>query len=263
MNKIIVALFSILLLSNCTQVIDIDLNNSDPKIIVEGSITNEAGTYFVKLSKSVNFDQSNSYPPISNAVVTISDETIIDTLIEIKSGVYQTQRIQGVIGKTYKLNINVNGEVITASSTMPDLVPLDSITFLISEFGRGNNEKIYVPIPHFKDPISSGNSYRFKMTVNDTLDKTFFVDNDDLINGLEYQRPLFSNDRELKLGSTLLVEMQCIDRAIFDYFTSLNSSIGNGPGGGATPSNPTSNINGNAIGYFSAHTAQRKLVIVK
>lgn len=57
--------------------------------------------------------------------------------------------------------------------------------------------------------------------------------------------------------------MQCIDRAIFDYFTSLNSSIGNGPGGGATPSNPTSNINGNAIGYFSAHTAQRKLVIVK
>ena len=55
-----------------------------------------------------------------------------------------------------------------------------------------------MPIPHFKDPISSGNSYRFKMTVNDTLDKTFFVDNDDLINGLEYQRPLFSNDRELK-----------------------------------------------------------------
>ena len=60
MNKIIVALFSILFLSNCTQVIDIDLNNSDPKIIVEGSITNEAGPYFVKLSKSVNFDQSNS-----------------------------------------------------------------------------------------------------------------------------------------------------------------------------------------------------------
>ena len=81
MNKIIVALFSILFLSNCTQVIDIDLNNSDPKIIVEGSITNEAGPYFVKLSKSVNFDQSNSYPPISNAVVTSSDETIIYTLI--------------------------------------------------------------------------------------------------------------------------------------------------------------------------------------
>ncbi|MBK7468427.1 MAG: DUF4249 domain-containing protein [Saprospiraceae bacterium] len=266
MKKLILSIIAFtILFSHCTKIIDIDLNTTDPKIIVEASINNQNGPYKVKLSKTVNFDQKNTYPPISNAIVTLTDDVNTDTLIEQKPGEYYSQNITGKTGKSYNLYININGEIITAKSTMPEIVPLDTITFLVSNFGPGRNEDedIYVPIPHFKDPSKLGNYYRFKITVNDTLDKTFYVDNDDLINGLEYQRPQFGNDIFINKGDKLLFEMQCIDKATFDYFTSLNASIGEGPGGGTTPANPTTNLVGNATGFFSAHTKETKFLIVK
>ena len=47
-----------------------------------------------------------------------------------------------------------------------------------------------------------------------------------------------------------------------EYWFSLMQQQGNGPGGGTTPSNPPSNFDNNALGYFSAHTTQVKQIIV-
>jgi hypothetical protein len=57
--------------------------------------------------------------------------------------------------------------------------------------------------------------------------------------------------------------MRCIDGPVYDYFFSLNSIQGNGPGGGTTPTNPVSNISGGALGYFSAFTVQKVSAVVK
>jgi Domain of unknown function (DUF4249) len=267
MKKINIALLLSILFSSCTKVIEIDLNANDPKIVVEGFITDEAGPYFIKLSETVNFASNNAYPAVQGAIVKLEDNFgQKDTLVEVSPGLYKTKNIQGISGHIYTLSIVAKGKNISAVSAIPNPVLLDSISFLKSSFGNGpgNADTEYVPIPRFTDPITFGNCYRFVRTVNDTLDRTFYVDNDNLINGLQYQRPLFGGEVQAHKGDSILFEMQCIDKATYDYFNSLNASLGLGPGGGTTPSNPVSNVQGgNALGYFSAHTVQRKKVLVK
>lgn len=257
-------LSTLVLFTSCEKVIDIDLKDADKKYVVEAEINDQPGPYFVKVSRTVSFSEKNQFPAVQGAQVTISDNAgTLDTLIEVQPGLYRTQSIQGVSGRTYTLNINASGNIISAVSTMPAKVMLDSVTFLVSTFGQQPGETPnFIPIPRFQDPPSFDNTYRFKRTINSKLDNTFFIDNDNLINGLQYQRPLFGGELDIKKGDTVHFELQCIDRAIYDYFNSLNASIGSGPGGGATPANPITNMKG-ALGYFSAHTSDSKKVVAE
>jgi len=256
MKKITLYIFSIIALSACTKVINIDLNSSNEQIVVEAKIADDASPCTVKLSKTVNFSNPNMFPAVQGAVVKISDGTTTETLIETAAGVYETTSMLGVSGKTYSLSIVAEGKNITAVSTMPAPVPLDTILFLKSRFGNQNGEETFITVPRFQDPPTPGNNYRFIQTINDSLDKTFSVDNDNVTNGLPYQRPNFTQGPKIRMGDSVHFEMQCIDRPIFDYFTSLNSNAT------TTPSNPVTNIVG-ALGYFSAHTVVRKSIQVK
>ena len=89
--------------------------------------------------------------------------------------------------------------------------------------------------------------------------------NDNLNNGKVNQRPLRggSDSLEVKLKDNVSVEMQCISRPTYLYYYSLNQQSGAGPGGGITPANPTNNIQGGALGIFSAHTVEKKMIRVQ
>ena len=63
---------ALMILSSCTEEIDIDLNSSDPQIVIEGSVST-AGESLIKITESVNFDESNDFPKVRNAFVEISD----------------------------------------------------------------------------------------------------------------------------------------------------------------------------------------------
>lgn len=257
-------LVAVLFSASCTKTIQLDLNSSDPKIVIEGNVTDAPGPYLVRLTNSINFSDPNNFPAVTGAFITLRDNVgNKDTLVENGAGMYYTNSLQGVAGRTYTLNISANGKDFEAVSYMPTKVNLDSVTLLKSAFGGPSGESVYVPSPRFTDPLNEKNFYRFIVTLNDTLDKGIFVDNDNLINGLPYQRPIFSGDLFPKMNDSVLLEMHCIDQVTYDYFFSLNASIGQGPSA-TTPSNPVSNIKGEgALGYFSAHTTQQLKVQVK
>jgi len=174
----------------------------------------------------------------------------------------KTNKIKGIYGNTYYLEVQVEDKKYSANSTMPQKVVLDSLR--INPFTL-NSEVRYSVIPVYTDPIILGNSYRFIQKINDTLDQTFHVFNDNLNNGKENQRPLRggSDSLEVKLKDIVAVEMQCITRPTFLYYFTLYQQSGAGPGGGTTPANPPSNIIGGALGIFSAHTVQRRQIQIK
>ena len=122
---------ALVLFSACEKVINIDLKNTAPKVIIEGTITDDPFTisYTVLVSKSNSFSSNGKNNPVSGATVIVEDATsnVIDTLEETKPGVYKTQKITGIDGHTYKLRAIVDGVAYTASSTMPQAVPLDSL----------------------------------------------------------------------------------------------------------------------------------------
>ena len=247
----------------CKKVINVNLNNAAAQIVIEGIVTNAAGPYQLQITKTVNFSASNTFPPVSGATVTITDRTagITDALIETSPGVYTTQSLpQGVPGHTYQLNVSASGQTYAATSTMPQPVALDSITFQhLSNFG-----KLQINAqPNFQDPLGVANFYTFHQTINNKLLQRTFVFEDRLSDGKYINVNLFTDSAFLKLGDSLLLQMNCVDKGVFNYFnTLLQASDANGFQS-ATPTNPISNISNNALGYFSANTVSIKAAVVQ
>ena len=252
--------FTLFLFVSCDKVITLPIEDNESKIIIEANITDQPGPYFVKLSRSISINEPNVYPMINNGTIIISDNMgIKDTLKHTSDGVYKTNRIRCVYGNTYFLEVNVDGKLYTAQTTMPQKVNLDSLR--INSFPV-NGENRYSIIPVYQDPVALGNNYRFIQKINDTLDDIYNIFNDNLNNGKINQRPLNNGTDKIsvKLFDSISVEMQCISPSAHLYFYTLSQQSGAGPGGGTAPSNPPNNIIGGALGLFSAHTTQAKVI---
>jgi hypothetical protein len=256
------ALCALLLLS-CEQVIEIDLNTSDPKIVIEGRVTDQPEPFRISIQKTVNFDQPNDYPAVTGATVTISDGTQTFDLPEIEPGVYQTPTAQaGEPGRTYTLRVAAEGQVFEAVSTMPARVAFDNLK---QDAGSqpGVGPVIFV-VPVFTDVPGQDDQYRFVLWKNREKQPNIFVFDDRDSDGRTITRPLFApgGDLEFVRGDTAEVEMQTIDRATYKYFYALDAGSSTGPNA-AVPANPPSNLSGGALGYFSAHTVQKKQIVIQ
>lgn len=276
MKKYILIPFVLLFLNSCEKVIDIDLNQSNPRFVIEGNLSNEAGESKVRISKTLNFDETTAYPAISGALVTITDNKLnqIDTLTETSAGIYFKAGLEGIEGHTYTMMVKIDNEIFTAVSAMPFSVNLDS---LVQENlagsgtgggpggsgGPGNPggdhdyETIIQITPHYTDPVNSENYYQFEVTRNDTLVDDVFIRNDVGFNGSSSHLPLRVKADK---GDVVTIDLQCIDKTVYNYFFGLNENINQSS---ATPANPTSNINNWALGYFKAHTSKKKTISIE
>lgn len=256
----IIVVFISLIIS-CTKVIDLDLNNSDPQIVVEGNVGDST---LVRLTKSINFDQSNTFPPILNALVRITDNLgNIDTLIEKSEGNYSSSTLAGIQGRTYFLDLIADGKNYSSQSTIPSKISFDSLFVekATSTSGRQGSTTTYKVTVRYSDPAGQSNYYRFREYINDELQSSNYIFDDRLTNGKEISTDLISNNRKLNVGDKLTIEMQCVDKSVYEYFNSY-SNLGNGPQNATTPANPYTNITGGKLGYFNAHTTQKKSVII-
>ncbi|MDR0833011.1 MAG: DUF4249 domain-containing protein [Candidatus Symbiothrix sp.] len=252
-----------LLFASCEKVIDLDYKSNQSKIVIEGNITNEAGPYLVKITKSMSLTETGAYTTIDDATVSISDDAgNSETLVSQGNGVYNTTTLTGVEGRTYTLTVHAEGQTYTAQSTMPQQVPFDSIK--VEKTTVMGNEINYNFIPVYQDPMEVGNNYRFVLWLNNQLIKQHLVLNDEVKNGQvnTIKLELDDDDLELKPGDLINIEMQCIDKKVSLFYTALALMGDTGPGGGTTPNNPPNNISNGALGVFSAHTVATKSVTV-
>ncbi len=253
------AAFCVLSLASCTKVVQVDLNKSNPQYVIEGEITNNDDLQKVHITRSVNFSDVNSYPAVINAVVIISDDAgNLDTLLQAEPGYYQTANVRGVPGRTYSLEVLVDGFKFSALSTMPQVVHIDTVTVADqSSFGK----KIKAPIVTFHDPAANGNYYCFTVYRNHHRLRSLYIDNDIANNGGVINRSLPDADSSYAAGDAVRVDMQCISKEMYDYYFSLQQTISQNS---ATPANPVTNISGgHVLGYFSAHTTEQRHLVVQ
>ncbi|MCX2483507.1 DUF4249 domain-containing protein [Pedobacter sp. MR2016-24] len=251
-------------MASCEKVIDVKLNTSPNQVVIEGNINDQPGVQTITMSESVPYTTSNQYPPITGAQVLVTDESSRSWVFtETKPGTYTSSALQGQIGQQYTMKVISKDITYTAVSTIPTLVNLDSLSIKVITFGSEDFKAVEV---HFKDPADRVNQYRWVMKINGVQIRVVYADNDRLSNGNDVVNVLFYSDDEnekLKAGDEVEVEMQCIDKPVFNYWFTLSQQSQNGPGGGVTPGNPPSNIDNKALGYFSAHTSQKMKVTVK
>lgn len=252
-----------LIFTGCEKTVSIPFKDNQSRIVIEGNITNEAGPYYVKITKSIPLPETGVYPVVDNAVVTISDDAgNSETLKPQGNGTYRTASLTGAEGRTYTLTVKAENQIYTAQSKMPQRVPFDSIK--VEEITLlGEKERNLIPV--YKDPIVKGNYYRFVLSVNNKLVNRHLVQNDEVKNGVVNTLRLEINDDDLKLvpGDLIYLTMQCVDKNVALYYTTLALMTDNGPGGGTTPNNPPNNLSNEALGVFSAHTVETRSVKIR
>ena len=266
MKNIFLIIISLFLVISCEREIDLNLEDQSGNIVIEANVTDQAGPYTVRITKSVSFTQSNTYPGIENAQVTLSDDLgQTENLQHIGNGIYQASSFQGQSGRTYTLKVQTDGKEYTSQSKMPEAVEfqgLEQDSFMVA------GETSYTLLPIFVDPPALGNRYLFTYSVNDNPKKYFSEFSDNVNNGAPNQRPLIlpnddeDGDVKVKVGDKITVKMQCIDDAVYTFYSALLQLSGGG-GGGVTPTNPPSNISNGALGYFSAHTVSVKTIVIE
>lgn len=259
LKHIMMMLIGLVLFSSCEKVIELDLKNAEPVLVIDGSISNLSENHFVRISKTIPFTESNKFNGIKGAKVTLSSSSgQFQTFTEISEGVYRSPRFRGTPGVSYKLDVEAEGKLYTASSIMPFPVTPDSIGFKILSFL--GDSKIY-PTVYYNDPPKVQNQYRYLLNINKKPMADIVIE-DRFNDGNTVSDIIIFDGDEIKSGDTIGIEMQTIDRNVFKYYFSISQISGNG-GPPVAPANPNSNFSNGALGIFNACTKSSRSVTLK
>ena len=250
-----IALFFILLgfFASCTKVIDVDINDKDPKYVIEGFVTLGETTHRVSITKSQNLSESSVTPTVDNAIVVLSDDLgNSQTMSLVAPGIYEVSSYPVSEGRTYSLSVNIASEVFVASGKMMQDVVLDTLETFAFSFGPTS---INALVPVRQDPGGIDNYYKFNIFANQIAKPGIFIQEDAFNDGNLMMEPIFADG--IESGDTVNVEMFGIDESVFKYFYTLQQNEQ-----GATPANPTSNFSGGCLGYFSVRTKSVKQIVI-
>ena len=245
--------------ASCEDVIQLDLDNANVKIVIEANVTNVLEPQIIKISRTKSFNEENSFLPVTGASVKVQEENGPSySFTESSGGNYLSIPFKGNPGKKYTVTVTVSNQTYTAQSIMPPLVKLDSLTVTELSFFGNTNKFVQV---NYKDIPNIPNQYNFVISVNDKLRNGYYPESDRFNDGSDVKNTLFTKEPDLKKADKVTVDFQCIDLVIYRYFFAITQIGGNG-GPPTSPANPDSNFNNGALGYFSAHTSQKLTISI-
>ncbi len=281
----ILSLLSGLLITACTERIDISTDNAAPQVVITGCITTDTMVHTVTISQTVGYFGTESPKTFDNARVKINGEE----LQYFGSGVYGTDpSFFGVPGTKYTLDVEVDVEGegrlshYTAEALMPRIHKLDSISLIPARSDMDPNDPRWWLLVHFQDiknvpNLFGAHLYICGLKYSDFLRRYYLNENEEMAADGQYIRfPLipeytirhemrWNNDEKILVytGDTLTVELNMLDRPYFDYLRAAKLEIsGSNPIFAGPPANVPGNIQGGALGIFGAYTTSRRHLVL-
>ncbi len=205
----------------CQDVIDVDLNTAEPKLVIDASLNWDKKTngsnQSIKLSLTAPFFET-SVPPATGAIVTVtnSNNTVFNFIEEENTGIYKTQNFVPTLNETYVLNILYNNESYVASERLIPVTPIDSVQQ--KNDGGFSGEDIEIKA-FYTDPEAFENFYLFDFSVTDTSKSTLEVYDDEFTNG--NQIFAFYSDEDLKTGNQIRIRNSGISKQTFEFLNIL------------------------------------------
>lgn len=276
MKNLIVILFCSALFMSCEETVLLDLEQTSPRLVVEGQVTNQPGYQYVKLTRSVGFYDTGDSPAVQDATVIVTDNFGNEIKFLHNPGnktdsvgyYLPAEPFVGVIGRNYTLHINADDELYEASDELQPVTSIDSLTYRINNDEQADPKdygKFYEVLFYAKEPQDRTDYYLLKYYRNDSL--TVYVDTDiyyaddavlgENIDGLA--SPVY-----FATGDTARVEMYSLTRNGYVFYNDLQSLL-NSDGGlfSQPPSNSRTNLSNGALGYFQASAMDWKEIIIK
>lgn len=261
-------LLLLVLAGSCTEKIDWELDCQEVDVmVVEGKITNEARAHEVILTWPV-YEVNAEPEPVTGALVEINDGTQIYTLTEDRSrpGVYLTDPdFAGEVNQGYQLRIRYEDMRITAIAFMAEVLPFPDMrvyrvqevpplyqAYITDQYGPAviRLELDWSHVPGY-DTLAPEETHA--LIYHYTL-------------GSVDVNHLFAPEKEkvrFPPGTIVFREKESVSRYYEEFLRGMLSET-DWRGGvfDVQPGNARSNLNGNAIGYFTAAEVIRDTVTV-
>ncbi len=268
MKNILFALAAIVagaLLDSCTKVIDINLNEADPKIVIEAELLSGTHDFTVTITKTGDFFNPGQPETVADATVFLKKGTDAAlNLTDEGNGMYSLKNFTATENMSYFLSVTVEGKTYEATDFLPKNVPLDSLTVGVPENSLFNTSEAdsFQIVVNYQDPPDDLNFYRIRSTVNGiprSEGAKLLVIEDRYSVGAYFTLPIFTDSYEL--NDNVDVELMSISHAMFDYFNTLALLVDGS--GSPAPTNPSSNWSGGALGYFGAFSVSKQTILVR
>ena len=262
MKRYLYVCFVVLIsLSSCQEEVRLELKNMERIPIIEGIWTNRTSVNKVSVTYSRDFYDTLANEIFAEAEVSITDVQSGDRIgfmfVDQLGHYLPLNNKVAEVGRKYRLEVKLDGQVYHSEGEMLEPPVLDSITYAFSEEQFFRDEGYYITV-YGKIPFDRDNYYRVKIIRNDTLlnRRTDYLLFDDsfgtsiLDNGFEIGGVAFEKNDKVKL------ELYRLNRAPFDYLNQLVNLLFNDGGlFSPPPQNPATNIfvengNGKVGGYF-------------
>ena len=186
--KYLVLLISILLLAmSCEDVIDVKLENADPRLVIEASLDWEKGTagneQLIKLSMSSPYIDQPVTNSVTGALVTVTNNTDATQVVftDQNDGTYTTDEFVPILNQSYTLQVVYDNQTYIATETLMPVTDINEVDQSVE--GGFDDEAIEVNV-RFTDPEEE-NYYLFKFHEQGDVLPVLYDVKDEFVNGNE------------------------------------------------------------------------------
>lgn len=229
-----------ILLQGCEEVVNVDLSETEPRLVVAASIflpkDNPGASQFIRLTTTAPYF-SEEIPPATDAEVSILDESGKKYIFEeFEPGYYKSDEFTPKFNTAYQLEILYKGEFYTATES---LVSSPEIEYVEQKDGAGFSGKNIELRAFYTDPQGVNNYYLFRF-LHENLSIQIY--DDEFTDGS--MTFAYFSDNEIETGDSVRFEIQGISRRFYEYMFILRSQAGSG--GGPFQTQPTT-VKGNVV----------------
>ena len=281
-------LILILFFVSCEKDVNIKLDPSQTRLVVEATIENNQPP-IVFLSQNLDFfGKINpailTSSLVRNAKITITDgaSTVIlteDSVVRGNTKVFfyttsgSNQFFIGKLGTKYDLRIEALGNIYTASTTIPQLtrkvdslfwekVPLaddsNDVRIMLTGTDRpGFGDFIRYFTKRGQEPFLAGFNSVFDDQIIDGTTYTVQVDK-----GFDKNGEFADSLSYFKRGDTVTLKLCNIDKGTYDFWRTYEFSFQSIGNPFSSPTRILGNISNDALGYFGGYGAQYHTIII-
>lgn len=246
MKKYITLFVLALTMISCEDVVNVDLETAEPKLVIDASILWEKGT--LGNEQTINLTTTTGYfnadiPKVSGATVYItnSSNTVFPFLETVpNSGAYVCTTFVPVINETYTLTVQYNGTTYRATAPLLATPTIDSIQQnTVQGFG---GDEIQVKF-FYQDNGAENNFYLVGVKNSKLAIPEYGVISDEFFQG--NQMFGFYTNENLEANVQLRCKLEGITERYYNYMNKLLNIAGNQ--GGSPFSTPPATLRGNII----------------
>ncbi len=251
-----------ILLVSCTEKIEVELDNAEPSLVIEGRLTNEPGIHSIRVSMTSPYFSDEPVVRVSGAEVYVVSPFDTIHFFEADPGIYQSAPwVRGYPGYSYMLHVKYENNIYEATETMQKMVKVDSIKlYRTDEPWKNLSVGLYA-----WDPPEPDNYYLFTVDCNHRLEtdslSEIILANDRLFNGQNFSGVLVQY-LHASLRDTISLNLAAISEEYYEYLRAVlkETKFASGPFE-AAPAPIRGNLSHGAQGYFSVEALSSKTVI--